>query len=144
MKLRDVVRSTLGACFVYLLVAACSGAEDSLSSEGSGGGHDGGVWDAVTDPVGDAQAGDPEVATEHCDKSFISGNTTFVYAEHSFAGRNLNDLGRAVAIRHDASGQTAFPPGYEHQLAGLWVAEGRVAAHCQSPTDTITFVLPRP
>lgn len=151
MKLREVRRALFGGFAIYVLVAACSGAEDArVAGAGGSSGHDAGMLDAIadalTDPVGEAEAGTPpDVATEPCDKVGDIGGTMFVYAEHAYPGKTVADLAPIAIAAHFTAG-AAFA-GYEHStVAGTYLAAGKVAVNCgpqSAPTfDSVTFVLP--
>jgi hypothetical protein len=66
MKISDVSRAFVGAVMVYVVMAACSGSErgniaggggsSGASGEGGGAPHDGGLLDAITNPIPDAWA----------------------------------------------------------------------------------------
>ena len=144
MTVREIVRTLVSGCVVYVLMAACAGSEGagrggSGSSATAQGG--GGVWNTVTDPVADAQAGEPEVFTEKCDKKFGNG---MPYAEHTYSGKSLTDLATLVAIVHVGAADGSAPPGFSDYTTYVWLADGRAAATCSSPSDSVRFVLPTP
>lgn len=167
MRMGEAGRALVGAVAVYVAMAACSAASETrekLSSGGASGQSAGGsagtaedssvldafadaaleVYDAATDPVGDAQAA-PIVVTANCDLEWDVGAGSFLIAEAQFPGKTVNDLASVITYRKAGPGET-LPDGYGHMSVGHYLRDGYVAVSCgpdsSGPYDTVTFVLP--
>jgi hypothetical protein len=144
MATKESIKLVVGSIAVYVIMAACSagggsprsspGLDGSASSgSGSGGnsgsGSDGsGVFDALTDPVTEAMAASPIIATENCNGT---------YAEHAFPGYTVNQLAFVHALINNA----ATIPGYSQYQMGAHLRDGYAAV--ASTSGTVTFILPQ-
>jgi len=165
MRLVEVARMVGGAVAVYLVMAACSAGSGGTSSNAGGsssgtassssgsskGDGSGSLIDALTDPVGEAQAGLPPItATEMCGHTYApSAGTTCFYAEHAFPGYTVAQLAFVVADAHmtaTAMANGAGPTGYADSLVTPYVRDGYAAVFCgctASGFDQVTFYLPQ-
>ena len=143
MKVREIVRTLVGGCVVYVLMAACAGSEGA--GRGGGNGSGGASGGGVTDPVAGAQAGEPTVVTEKCTKQGELDGMPILYAEHAFPGRSLDELAGVHVYAHLLQSNRVVP-GYEYSVSAPQLAEGKVAVFCgyaNAPgLDSVTFVLP--
>jgi hypothetical protein len=149
MNAKEALKLVGGSIFVYAIMAACGSgnppggtADGGTTVRDGSGGDSPGILDALLDPVSEAHAGMPIVATENCNKQFMSQ----AYAEHLFTGYTAQQLALTVALVHFTSG--ANPLGsYPYTQQAAAVKDGAVAVICgpaSNPVfDTVTFVLPQ-
>jgi hypothetical protein len=171
MRVEDIARSLAGGVVVYVVMAACSGSQDApgradvaggsggmqmsaVDAAGSGGAvaeREAGILeslvDALAEPVAEAKAAlPPDIATEQCNKtaSYNGGAGYYMYAEHLYPGKTINDLANIRVVTH-LTPASPFP-GYEYQTGGAYLANGRAAVPCgtngSTSSDSIVFILP--
>jgi hypothetical protein len=158
----------VGSVVVYVVVACGSavsgvhgqgddgGTVDDATNGGSddalGGGSSSGLMDALANPVRDAkaQALPPITATESCDKQVPSTNgaITYLFAEHAFPGKSVNDLAGVRTVLHYAGTIPNNPSGYNDAQGIASLRTGYATVLCgavqgtSNPTS-VTFILPQ-
>lgn len=160
MRAREALKVLVGSAAIYAVVAACSagaGADwtDSAGATGAGGADSGiaDAWDAIANPVPDAQAADdsgsveppkPDVATVACEQ-----HGGLYYAIKEYPGRSVIDLAglRVVGkVKPSYAEMAKVPGGYTHGEPGLYLRDGAAIAYCGDTTvntfTEVTFVLP--
>jgi hypothetical protein len=142
--IKDVLRVLGGGAVLYVVMAACSTSGDGNQGSGKEGNGGSTFFDALTDPVSDALAGEPQAADELCNKSYVHASSTFYYAEHLYPGKSKAQLAVVHAILTPHSGDSLKPPDYSGIMAPRqYVEDGKVAVDCGSVADaTVTFVMP--
>lgn len=102
--------------------------------------------DVLLDPVSEAAAAPPDVATEQCNKTVMYKGGTWIYAEHAYPGKLKNDLAPVHAVAHLVNNAVPMPPGYQDFATTPVVRDGFAAVFCgtqgNASADTVTFVLP--
>ncbi len=145
MRAKEVVRAVVGACAVYLAMAACSAHEQAGAAADHGAGQDAATGlDALTNPVPEAQAGPAgaDVAVEKCDKPGpMSGTSATFYAEHAYPGKSVTDLARVTVVVHAAQPFPFAAGDYQDIVASPYVKSGAAAFPC-GEGQSLTFVLP--
>jgi hypothetical protein len=144
MNLQEIKRALVGGAVIYVAMAACSASEDNgtwrrtgASDSGTGGSS---MWDALSDPVPNAEAGEPTYADEPCNKTFSFGGSSQGYAEHLYPGLTKNELTLVRVVMAWDPGYA--PPGYGYGTnTYTFVDDGKVAVSC-TPGTTVTFVKP--
>jgi hypothetical protein len=147
--MKDVAKAFAGGAVLYVVMAACSASDGGSgwvkngASGGGFGGAGGSFFDALTDPVPNAEAGEPQVAQEACDKTVPAGTQTMYYAEHLYPGKTKAELVLVHAFS-DFNPDGSSLPGYSDLASSImYVADGKVAVYCNmEPGHTATFVLP--
>ena len=153
------------ACVVYVAMAACSGPVTyNIGTPNPE--HDSGlindalaVLDTLTDPVADANAAPPDIATESCSIVTTSGQNVYLWAEHIYPGKTKNELVSVHISGHFTPKALAdqlgmVPAGYTDSLGPLIVGtgyaqaqikDGAVAVYCGVASNPqfnlVTFVL---
>jgi hypothetical protein len=142
-----------GSVSIYAAMAACSAASGPHWTSGRDGGSSGGssgaatgdgagaIIDALTDPVGEAQAA-PQTTTVNCNQQFMVGSVPEWYAEQAYPGMTTTQLASLVAILHDGSGSAFLIPGYTDEQIGARLRDGYAAVVCSNSSQSVTFVLP--
>jgi hypothetical protein len=101
------------------------------------------LLDPVLDPVGEAQAAPPDIATESCSR--VGGS--YVYAEHAYPGKTVEDLAHLrVVMRYKTDAGVTQLPGYSRFVTLPWLKPGYAAVICGTTAamyvDDVTFILP--
>lgn len=168
MRARETMKFLAGSAAIYALVAACSagpgedwagnatGIDDDVSADSGIADALADAWDAIANPVPDAQAAEdsgsveppkPDVATVACEEF---GALQFAVKE--YPGKSVEELAsvRAFGKLHPSYAGAAFskvPGGATHAIvAGLTLRDGAVVAGCGDATlkqyTEVIFVLP--
>jgi len=164
--LKQTLKILIAGCAVYVGMAACSAADTgsqrlagaggssagTVSIGGTGGGLvDSGldaIADALTDPVGDADAAPSAVVTAQCDRTFRGAGASYdtLYAEAAFAGMGVNDLADVRVVLNYAEAQQI--PGYTAAASIPQLRPGFAAVLCGYDLassvipSSVTFILP--
>ena len=143
---KDVLRALLAGSVIYVVIAACSSSSDGGSGWVKNGGGGSSFFDALTDPVPEAQAGEPQVADEPCSQTDQYSGQTFYYAEHLYPGKTRAQLALVHALLNFPASAGAMPGYASMSSAQTYVADGKVAVLCGYDSTvasyTATFVLP--
>jgi hypothetical protein len=147
--MKDVAKAFAGGAVLYVVMAACSASDGGSgwvkngASGGGFGGAGGSLFDALTDPVPNAEAGEPQVAQEPCDKTTTYQTQTFYYAEHLYPGKTKTELLMVRAFADFTPGGTNLAGYVDAVSAQQYLADGKVAVYCGFEAGhTATFVLP--
>lgn len=149
--MRQTPKVLAASIVVYLAVAACSAAGESITKRLPDAGplptEGDGALDAIVDAVTrldkEAAASPLQVDEEPCDKTF----GVYSYAERSYPGRTVAELARVSAIVQFPDGYAVAPPGYRSQLGQAFIRDGAAAVLCGATSSgadqvRVTFVLP--
>jgi hypothetical protein len=145
--IKDAVKVWGAGAVLYVVIAACSASNDSSGGwVKNGGGGSSSFFDALSDPVPEAQAGEPQVNDETCTLTFQYSGMTQYYAEHLYPGKTRAQLALVRTLVNFPTNGSVLPGYASTASAQTYVDDGKVAVWCGSDAKassyTVTFVLP--
>lgn len=152
MQAKQVCQLLAGATAIYFVMAACSAAEHTRTADSADASDGMGTLPpsgpGITNPVPTASAATPLPSSfvEQCDKTFMSGGTTYRYATHDFPGATAAELA-FVRVLVNFGTLTGGPPGYPLYPNLPFIKEGGVSYSCgadgtSTTVMSVTFVKP--